>query len=415
MKTPPETPVDGTCDSAFAAVEAAFRENFATRDEVGASLCVVADGRKVIDLWGGHLDRERHRPWKKDTLVNAYSVGKGLTAMLALSLVERGELSLDSPITDVWPEFGVSDKAATTLRMLLSHQAGLPGVRANLEPQVMYNWDVMCEALANQAPFWKPGTDHGYHVNTFGYLVGEPICRRLDVNFAEALTTRICGPHNADFHVGLPDDQHARVAPIIEAARAKAEPDAEQDAEGKTPSAFELAKRHFGTGNDQTDMMLASVYFNPSGFSGFGTVNTPEWRRASIPSTNGHGTARGVAKLYDTFMNVDADHGGFVGPGLRTEATATMVEGTDRVLGKPSRFGLGFQLSQPTRRIGAGQAGYGHFGYGGTLGFADPESGIAFGYLMNRPGERWQTPRTNALVEALFASLGQPALANDES
>ena len=396
-------PVEGHCDSAFAAVEVAFRQNFAERDEVGASLCIYIDGMPVVDLWGGHRDRERTRLWKRDTLVNAYSVGKGLTSMLVLSLVERGELSLDAKISELWPAFGCEGKEATTLRMLLAHQSGLPGVRETLAPNAMYDWDAMCAALASQRPFWKPGDDHGYHVNTFGFLVGEPVCKKLGLSFADAFRARVGGLHKADFHIGLPDAEHARVAELVEARRSQ-----EQTEETRGASAFELAKAHFGTGDDEQDAMLASVYFNPSGFSGFGTVNTREWRRASIPSTNGHGTARAVASLYDIFMRVDADQGGFVGPGLRAEATATVSDGTDRVLGKPSRFGLGFQLSQPTRLIGSGDGAYGHFGYGGTLGFSDPASGVAFGYLMNRPGDRWQTPRTNAIVEALYASLGQP-------
>jgi len=168
-----------------------------------------------------------------------------------------------------------------------------------------------------------------------------------------------------------------------------------------------MAKKHFGSGDPEIDAMLACIYFNPSGVSGFGIANTPGWRSASIPSTNGHGTARAVASLYDTFMTKDVSEGGFVGEGLRAEATSIVSDGTDRVLRKPSRFGLGFQLSQATRRIGGGEQAYGHFGYGGTLGFADPESGVAFGYLMNRPGERWQTPRTNVLVEAVYEALGR--------
>lgn len=405
--------LQGHADPAFRAVEDAFRENFRSRNEVGGAVCVRVDGRTVVDLWGGHRDAARTSPWQRDTLVNAYSVGKGIAAMLVLSLVERGELELDSPIATIWPEFAVRGKSQTTLRMLLSHQAGLPGVRRPLAADAMFDWEVMTGALAAQAPYWEPGSAHGYHVNTHGFLVGEPVCRRLGLRFRDALQERICRPRAADFHVGLPDSEHARVASIVEPERAAS--DATHGAESDTTEPGALARKHFGSGNDETDSMLGNVYFNPRGLSGTGIVNQADWRRASIPSTNGHGTARAVAALYDAFMRLDPAQGGFVGPGLRAEATAIVSDGIDRVLGKPSRFGLGFQLAQPTRPMGGSPSGYGHFGYGGTLGFADPESGVAFGYLMNRPGERWQTPRTNALVGAVYEALGKRALAADET
>lgn len=395
--TPTTAPVGGTCDSAFAAVEVAFRENFESRNEIGAAVCVRIDGKTVVDLWGGHRDEARISPWQPDTLVNAYSVGKGITAMLVLSLVERGELDLDEPITKCWPEFGVQGKGDTTLRMLLSHRAGLPGVREPLEDTAMFSWQTMTEALADQAPFWEPGTAHGYHVNSYGFLVGEPIVRRLGMPFSIALRRRLTERFDLDFHVGLPVDEHGRVAEIIQQQGA---------ATGYTKETFvtQLAE-----GNPEDVGMLRAAYANPIGLSGFGTVNSTAWRLASIPSTNGHGTARAVAALYDLFLNRDVSRGGLVGPGLRTEATQIHSDGVDRVLGKPSRFGLGFQLSQPSRLIGGSDSGFGHFGYGGTLGFADPETGVAFGYLMNRPGVRWQTARTNALVDALNRSLGRPS------
>jgi CubicO group peptidase (beta-lactamase class C family) len=393
--------VSGEIDPAFEGVEAAFRENFTSRDEIGAALCVRIEGRVVVDLWGGHLDRARTRPWTRDTLVNAYSVGKGLATMLVLALVERGELDLDEPVERRWPEFAAKGKGGTTLRMLMAHQAGLPGVRAALPAEAVYDWRRMSDSLAAQAPFWTPGEAHGYHVNTHGFLSGELACRALQRPYADAFRRTVAAPHGADFHIGLPDAEHARVAPIIE-------PPHPPDGELGPEDALEMARRHFGTGDDERDAMLASVYFNPMGLSGVGTVNTPDWRRASVPSTNGHGTARAVAQLYDVFLHGDPARGGFVGPGLRAEATSIVADGIDRVLGKPSRFGVGFQLSQPTRRVGGGDRAFGHFGYGGTLGFADPESGVAFGYLMNRPGERWQTPRTNAVVEAVYAALGRP-------
>jgi len=395
--SPPQ--LQGQCDVAFAAVEAAFRENFISRGEVGAAVCVRVDGRVVVDLWGGHHDLTRRRRWERDTLVNAYSVGKGLSAMLVLGLVERGELDLDAPVAAQWPAFARGGKSDVTLRMLLSHQAGLPGVRETLAADAMFSWQTMCDALAGQRPYWRPGTAHGYHVNTFGFLAGEPVRRRLGVDFATAFRTRLAGPCDADFGFGLSPAAQGRVAPIVEVGAGQAASLASADR-------LELARRSFGSEDEAVNAMLGDVYFNPSGLSGVGVVNTAPWRSATIPSTNGHGTARAVAALYDVFMRLDPAGGGIVGPGLRREATSTSSEGQDRVLGKPSRFGLGLQLSQPSRPLGGSPSAYGHFGYGGTLGFADPDSSVAFGYLMNRPGDRWQTPRTNALVQAVYASLG---------
>jgi CubicO group peptidase (beta-lactamase class C family) len=401
-----DIPIEGSCDPAFAAVADAFRENFRSRGEIGGAVCVQLDGRAVVDLWGGHCEAERLRPWHRDTLVNAYSVGKGITSMLALSLVERGELDLDRPVARDWPGFAENDKGATTLRMLLAHQGGLPAVRRPLADSAIYDWGTMTAALAEQAPYWAPGSAHGYHVNTHGFLVGEPIVRRLGRTFGECLRVRVTGPVGADFHSALPPREHARVATLAQDA-----PPPPPTAAGSSATLAGTAialPASLATGDPAIDALLPAVYFNPPGFSGSGTVNTPEWRSASIPSTNSHATARAVATLYDVFLRRDVSQGGLVGPGLRAEARRTQAEGPDRVLGKPSRFGLGFQLSQPTRRIGGGGDCFGHYGYGGSLGFADPDCGLAFGYLMNRPGERWYNPRTVALVEAVYAALGRP-------
>jgi CubicO group peptidase (beta-lactamase class C family) len=312
--------------------------------------------------------------------------------------VERGELDLDEPLAVRWPAFAGEGKAKTTLRMVLCHQGGLPGVRRPLDENAMLSWDTMTSALAEQAPYWSPGAEHGYHVNTYGFLVGEPIVRRLKMPFGEALRQRLTGRDHADFHIGLPVRDHHRVAEFIQARPKSAK------------QAADVMMSHFATGDPETDAMLRATYMNPFGLSGFGWVNRPDWRLASIPSTNGHGTARAIASLYDLLLNCKAGRDSLVGPGLLAEATSIHSDGIDRVLGKPSRFGLGFQLSQPTRRIGGSETGFGHFGYGGSLGFADPEAGIAFGYLMNRPGTRWQTPRCNALTDALNRSLGRPTL-----
>lgn len=388
-------PIAGHCDPAFADAADAFRENFTARNELGAAVCAFVDGHKVIDLWGGHCDVAHTRPWQSDTLVNIYSVGKGIASMLVLALIEGGELALDDPLSALWPEITAAGKERLTLRMLLTHRAGLPGVRHPLPDDALYDWSTMSSALAAQAPYWEPGSAHGYHVNTHGFLIGEPVVRRLGMPFGEALRTRLAGPFDADFHVGLPAREHARVAAVVEGASAPVR------------DAGAGVREHLSSGDAQTDEMLASVYFNPLGISGFGVVNRPEWRSASIPSTNAHATARAVALLYDVFMRRDAAEGGIVGAVLRNEATSIQSDGPDRVLGKHSRFGLGFQLSRPGRLVGMSQAGYGHAGYGGSLGFADPERGVSFAYLSNRPGKRFENDRAEAIISTLQEALGK--------
>ena len=397
---PTAIPIEGVCDPRFEPVREAFAANFAEASdpEWGGSVCVRVGGRVVADVWGGHVDAERTLPWQHDTLVNAYSVGKGVLAILALSCVEQGLLDLDATVASIWPEFAANGKDRLTVRALMAHRAGLPGVRDLLPHDAAYDWPRMCAALAAQAPWWEPDADHGYHVNTQGFLVGEVLRRATGVPVARLLRERLCGPLGADYCWGLPAREHARVSTVFA-------PQVQLTTREQWARAFPP------TGNEEHDTMVWHSYFNPPGLSGLGTVNTAPWREAVIPSTNGHGNARAVAALYDAHLRGGvgaAARGGNVrvaGAALRAEAATILSDGPDRVLSRPSRFGLGFQLPQPTRPIGPSPSAYGHFGYGGSLGMADPDAGVAFSFVTNRPGDRWQTPRTQRLLCAVYASL----------
>ena len=388
----PTPPIEGRCDARFAELREAFAANFRELDEVGAGLCVEIGSARVVDLWGGHCDAARTRPWREDTLVNAYSVGKGVVAMLVLAVIERGDLALDAPVASFWPEFAASGKDAISVRTLLAHRAGLPAVRERMPDQALYDWDRMCAALASQRPYWAPGTAHGYHVNTYGFLAGELVRRVTRIGVREALARFLTGPAHADFHYGLAPRDHARVADTVTPLVPFRE-------EAQWALAFPP------TGDAEYDRMIWHSYFNPTGISGIGVVNTPAWRSAVVPSTNGHGTARGVAALYTSFLCGRVGGSRWIGDSLRAEAVSIQSDGEDHVTRRPSRFGLGFQLASPSRPIGASPRAFGHFGYGGSLGFADPDAGLAFGYLMNRPGERWNNPRTERLVDALYRCL----------
>jgi CubicO group peptidase (beta-lactamase class C family) len=229
-------------------------------------------------------------------------------------------------------------------------------------------------------------------VNTFGYLVGELVRRATGLPVGEALARRVTGPLGAEFFYGLPRAEHHRVAQVVTPDVKLAE--SEQRAQAFPP-----------TGDAEHDRMIRHCYFNPSGISGFGVVNTEAWRLATIPSTNGHATARAVASVFAAFLAGGPPGARWAGPGLRAEARSIHSDGEDRVLRRPSRFGLGFQLSQPARPLGPSPSAFGHYGYGGSLGFADPDANLAFGYLMNHPGDRWKTPRTKRLIDAVYACL----------
>jgi len=393
VSSPSISRIEGDCDDRFSAVREAFASNFAEADEVGASVCVRVDGQPVVDLWGGHRDAARTRFWERDTLVNAYSVGKGVAAMLLLSSVEAGALDLDAPVARWWPEFAAEGKGQVKVRELASHQAGLPAVRERLPEDAWRDWERMCSALAGQSPYWVPGTAHGYHTNTFGFLVGELLRRATGVSIGEMLARAMVEVGVDGFYYGLPQREHGRVAEIIA-----------PQAVLTTPEQWAMAFP--ATGDEAHDNMVWHGYFNPSGLSGLGTVNTAPWRSAVVPSTNGHGTARAVSALYDSLLGRPLLGCAWPGKTLLRDATSIQVDGHDRVLGRVSRFGVGFQLTMPGRPLGPNEGAFGHYGYGGALGFADPEAGVAFGYLMNRPGARWQEPRTQRLVDAVYSSLG---------
>lgn len=374
----------GSCDPRFAAVRSALAANFRDHDEIGAAVAIAIDGVFVVDIWAGWMDESRTRPWQHDTLVNVFSVGKAMAALCLLMLVERGQVDLEAPVARYWPEFAAGGKREVTVRMVLGHRAGLPAIRRALPSGSMYDWELMTTALAEEEPWWEPGRMHGYHVNTFGFLVGEVVRRVSGESIGTFFRREVAARLDADFRFGIGPEHDARIADYIF---------------GKEPP-------QMVDGDNARRQLLRDVYLNPPGVSGLGTVNTRAWRAAEMPSTNGHATARAVARIYSALACRGALDGIRV---LRTEtiehATAEASVGLDFVAGRPSRFGLGFQLTHPERPLGPHARSFGHFGAGGSLGFADPEARLAFAYTMNRSGPRWQNPRNRALIDAVYASL----------
>ena len=417
-------PVNGTCDPAFRQVGDEFRTNFTERGETGAALCVVVEGRTVIDLAGGWVGRPGSgRVWQPDMLVNIFSASKGLLAVCLARLFGQGLLDMAAPVSRYWPEFGAAGKSAITVAQLLSHQAGVPSVQRRLPPDAMIQQDVMSSALAAQEPWWEPGTAHGYHPNTFGFLVAELVLRVTGRSVGTMLREEVAGPLGADVHIGLADRQHARVADFLWPGQAPPEVEPQRLTQAQLIAAVGLGG---GLGEDEDDdpkrtggntatvdldkmqVMEYNVYFNPSRLSGAGGfVNTPEWRRAEIPSANGHATARGLARIYEALARWGhADGIQVADKAILEQMTVEQAYGTDVVLHRPSRYGVAFQLTQPERPLGPSPRAFGHFGAGGTLGFCDPDADVAFGYVIGSMGPRWQNPRYRALIDALYASLG---------
>jgi CubicO group peptidase (beta-lactamase class C family) len=379
-----EVPITGTCDPRFAGVEEEFLRNFAERDEVGAAVSVIVEGSVVVDLAGGWADQASGRPWQLDTLVDFYSVGKAFLALCALQLVDAGLVGLDDPIAGVWPEFRAEGKESATLRHALCHRAAVPAIRRPLTNEDLWQWDRMAAALAATEPWWEPGTRHAYHTNTYGHLVGEVI-RRVSGETVGQRWDALSGPLGADVHVGVPAGEEGRCASVIFAA-----PERPAGIDGHALEGLE---------GDQLMEMLS--YFNPPGYSSMGVVNTPEWRAAEVPSTNGHGTARGVALVYGALLQP----GRLLSTDLLAEAVSPQSEGFCPILHEEVTFGLGFKPTVPRRPFGPNQHSYGHFGTGGAVGFADPDAGVAFGYVMNHVIPRWQSTRNRALIDAVYAAL----------
>ena len=378
--------VEGDCDARFARVKEAFAANFAAGREVGASFAATVDGRLVFDLWGGHADTARTRPWDRDTIVNVFSTTKAVTALAAHLLVERGLLDLDAPVARYWPEFAADGKDTLPVRYLLTHQAGLAALHAALPTEALYDWSRMTAALAAESPWWEPGTASGYHAVTFGFLVGEVIRRIAGVTPGAFVRAEIAGPLGADFHIGLPATADARVAEMI------------------GPSADELAAAGPAAVLDP-DSLLARVLGNPRVAPE--VANHAAWRRAEIPAANGHGNARSVARIMAALAcGGSLDGVRLLGPETLARAVAEQWFGKDLVLGLPMRWGLGFMLAHAGLLLGPNASAFGHGGWGGSLGIADPAARLSWAYVMNKmtPGTTGDS-RAAGPVAALYGSL----------
>jgi CubicO group peptidase (beta-lactamase class C family) len=382
--------IDGAVDAAFEPVRRAFRDNFAARGEVGAALAVIVRGRTVVDLWGGMADPVTQRPWRRDTLCLVFSATKGATALCAHVLASRGLLDLGAPVAHYWPEFAAAGKEEIPVRMLLNHQAGLAALDGRLPEGALLDWDRMAAALAAQRPNWTPGSAHGYHALTFGWLVGEVVRRVSGRSLGRFFRDEIAVPLGLDFWIGLPEELEPRVCRL------------------------RMAPPHHESSEIMRAMVIptsltARAFANPPGLLRASQVNSRAVHAAEIPAANGIGTAIALAGMYAALAEPKVVE--IVGRDTLAAMSRTESEGEDLVLLLPTRFASGFMKSVDNRPrdsalLGPNDAAFGHVGAGGSLGMADPAAGVAIAYVMNQLGPGVMlNERGQSLIDAVYECL----------
>ena len=366
--------IEGAVAPEFEPVRAAFAANLASGEDVGASFCATRDGEVIVDLWGGWADAPGGRPWTRDTIVNVYSTTKTMTALTALLIADRGELDFDAPVARYWPEFAAAGKAEVKVSQLMSHSAGLSGWREPIRKEDLYDWEKATSLLAAQTPFWEPGTAPGYHAMTQGYLVGEVIRRITGRTVGTVFREEIAEPLGADFHIGLPASEDARVADLIPPPPGTA------------------------VGDGQQTELQANMSHNP----GVDVMETRKraWRGAEIPAAGGTGNARSIAQAHAILANGGVANGKrFISEAGCRKALELQIEGDDLILGRPVRYGMGFGLSGGMVPLPNPNSMF-WGGYGGSLAIIDMDARTTFGYAMNR-----MAPTTTGDVRALGLAM----------
>lgn len=387
----------GEVDPQYASVAETFAQNFAMRGEVGASVCVTVDGKKVVDLWGGSRSPKEDAAWEKDTVSVVFSSSKGAVALAAHTLISAGELDIHAPVKKYWPDFAVNGKEEVTVKMMLDHSAGVPCMRETLADEGCCDWQYMTGKLEQEAPFWKPGTRNGYHMMNFGWTVGELVRRVSGQSLGEYFASAIADPCDAECWIGLPDAHAQKVSRVIPFRPEK----------GAPVSQFTRALI-----NDPASIQALAL-FNNGGFN----PNSAKCHAAEIGGGGAVANARGLARIYAPFACGGTLHGRqFVDSdtlaGMSEVSVATHEDATLLI---PTRFSLGFMKSMDNRHAPGvakdsaimGSTAFGHVGAGGSIGFADPEARMSFGYTMNRLGPGiLMNERGQGLIDATYQALG---------
>lgn len=388
-----DIPVEGSCAPEFEAVRRKFERNFAERGEVGAAVAAWVGDELVVDLWGGWQDAERQQRWQQNTLVSVFSGSKGLTSTCVHLLAERGEIDLHQPVATYWPEFAQAGKESVTVAMVMAHRSGVIGPRRPMTPVEVLDWDAVCAELAVAAPWWTPGTAQGYHMVTFGFILGEVVRRVTGRSLGAFLQEEIAGPLSADVAIGLPVAEHGRCAEMINKPHIR-----DVLAAGGAP------RRPTSLADHEKAALAVALSFIPDDELGSQTID--RWRSAEFPATNAHVSALGMATFYSALAQ---------GKLLSTELmelcrTSQGGLATDVVLGPrvaDHGWGLGYMLNQrcvagPNPRI------FGHGGSGGSYAFVDLEHRIGYAYVMNHfdASKANADPRSVALSDEIYDVLG---------
>lgn len=398
-RTQANTLVHGTVAPGFEPVREAFLDNFVHRGELGAACAVYLRGDKVVDLWGGQRDHLTGDPWEEDTMVIVFSTTKGMSALAMAVAHSRGLFGYDEPVARYWPEFAQQGKGAITVRQLLDHQAGLSGVDEIFDARTLADLDHVARALAAQRPAWEPGKKHGYHAVTLGWYEGE-LLRRVDPqkrSLGTFFQDEVARPLGISFHIRLPES-----VPPSRVARIKGFPMSQMLLHMHTlPWRFVLSLLN-------PRSLTARAFGNPR-FKNPADLDHPSFRTVEIPAVNGIGTARAIARAYACFADGGAELG--VTPqtmeALCTPARSPRDGSYDQVLHVDTSFSLGFFKPSALSRFGSSERAFGTPGAGGSFGFADPDRGLGFGYVMNRMGFHVvDDPREKGLRDATYRCLG---------
>ncbi len=348
--------IKGSWDPRFEGVVDSLGSSLDAGTDVGAAVAVFLDGQPVVDVWGGYVDETRSAPWEQDTITNVWSTTKTMTFLCALILADRGELDFHAPVARYWPEFAAGGKGAVEVRHLMSHTAGLCGWTEHLEPEQLADWERCTSLLAAQEPWWEPGTASGYHAVTQGYLIGEVVRRITGVSIGAWFASEVAAPLGADFFIGLPESEDARVSFVI------------------PPPAIDWGQL------DPTAIPVRT-FSNPPLDATF--PRHAWWRRAEIPAANGHGNARSVAMVQSVLAGGGEARGTRLLSPKGCEAVfEEQIDGIDLVLGSQYRFGMGYGLSTELMPIGPRACFWG--GYGGSLIVMDLDARLTVCYVMNK-------------------------------
>lgn len=397
--------VEGLVADGFERVAEEFARNFSERGEVGAGVAVYVDGECVVDLTGGTRGESDDTTYGPDRLQMVYSTTKGATAACAHLLVQRGLLDLDAPVAEYWPEFAAAGKSEVPVRWLLSHRVGLPDVDRPMTVQEALAWDPVVDALAASTPLWEPGTQHGYHAVTFGWLVGELVRRVSGRSLGSFFAEEIAAPLGLEFWIGAPESVHERIVPVIamgppEGLDLSSLPGSGGE-EGSPPDMLQMLDMLMGPGN-----LIGRALTAPGGaFADQSVWNTPALWKAELGAANGITNARSLARFYASMVS-EVDGVRLLSEETVRQAIEPQVSGADAVLMFPIPFGLGYMREAPGMLTLGGPGGFGHYGAGGSVGLGDVDRGVAIGYVMNKmqlgmAGD----PRSASLIEAVNASL----------